>query len=436
MRKVLIIAYYWPPAGGPGVQRVLKFCKYLPDFGWHPVVLTVQNGEYPAADRTLAQEIPPSCRVYSTKAIQPYQWYRKLLGAPQQQPIPTAVLAQTEGLSRKAKLAHWARANLVLPDAHIGWLPYGIRKGLQIVAHEGIDVILSSSPPPTAHLIAQCLARRSGLGWVADFRDPWTDIHYYQHVHRNPVALWLDRKLERAVLESASKVVSISRTYISDYRRKAPRGDYVFLPNGFDRDDFRGIDFAQKPSKFRIMHLGALGEERNPKILFRVLSDLAHADECFGRDVSLVFIGFVGDTVLAQIGQYGLHDVFKRIDYLPHSEALRHMADAALLLLPINQAPDSKGILTGKLFEYLCSRRPILGYGPPDGDAAQIVREAGSGCFLEYEDYEGTKQFLTRSYGQWRRGELRPRGNERVISSFERRELTGRLAGIFEHLTR
>jgi len=436
MNRALIITYYWPPAGGPGVQRVLKFTKYLPDFGWQPIVLTVQDGEYPATDGSLVDEIIPLCRVYRTKSFQPYRWYRRFTGIAREETIPTSVLADTRGLNWKKRLSHWVRANLFIPDAHIGWLPYAVKTGYELIKRERINVLFSSSPPPTAHLIAQELARKSGLTWVADFRDPWTDIHYYEHVLRSRITQRLDSKLEASVLQAASVVTSISQTDISRYRIRVPQTKYVFLPNGFDSDDFEGVDVSKRSSKFCIMHLGTMGKERNPKILFEVLSDLIKRDEFFGQNVSLTLVGIVEDPVQMDIERYGLRSIVRRIPYLPHSEALRYMAEATILLLPITNTRDNRGIVPGKMFEYLGARKPILGYGHVCGDAAQILQQTDAGCVLAYDDYEGTRRFLIRSYIQWGGQEPLSGGDISEISTFDRRHLTESLAQIFEALVR
>ncbi|MCK4715587.1 MAG: glycosyltransferase, partial [Candidatus Marinimicrobia bacterium] len=221
MKKVLIITYYWPPAGGPGVQRVLKFAKYLPEFGWQPIILTVKNGEYPAIDNSLQKEIPANCKVYNTFSIEPNFVYKKFTGMGSDEKIPTAVLA-AENTNWKKRLANWIRLNLFIPDAKIGWIPFAVRKGKKIIKAEKPDIIFSSSPPPTVHLIARKLAKWSGIKWVADFRDPWTDIYHYNDVKRSAWSLNRDKDKEKEIVTSADEIITVSQNVAELLNEKIP----------------------------------------------------------------------------------------------------------------------------------------------------------------------------------------------------------------------
>jgi len=432
MKKVLIITYYWPPSGGPGVQRILKFVKYLPDFGWQPYILTPKYGEFPAIDHSLADEIPNSCEVTKTGIFEPGKLYKVLTRMERSQAIPVAVLAETDNLSFTKKVTSWLRANLFIPDAKIGWLPFAINKGQQIIKQHNIDIIYSSSPPPTTHLIAQKLARRFGIKWVADFRDPWTDIHYYKNLSRLQVTQNFDRKLERSVLDSANWITSVSKTYIQNYKKKVSHNRFSFLPNGFDANDLKEINFDIYPDKFRISSMGTINNERNPETLFQAVKKILSSNPEIAKHLEINLIGIVAPSVEADIKKYGLGKFVQKTSYLPHLDALKKMAEAWILLLPINNVVNDLGILTGKLFEYIGSGKTILGFGNPKVDAATVVREVKAGEFFQYSDIEGTERFLLKQFKLWKKGELEKKNNKSLIKKYERKQITKELVEIFE----
>ena len=206
MKKVLIITYYWPPLGGAGVQRVLKFAKYLPEFGWQPIVLTVENGDAPVIDKSLFTDIPKECKIYKTKAFQPYNIYKKFTSKPADEKIPSDVLIKKNN-SLKEKLSNWIRLNVFLPDAKVGWIPFAFKEGLKIINKENIALIFSSSPPHTVQLIAKKLAKKTGLKLIADLRDPWMELIHYQANKRAFFAKFIESKLERGALDSAEEII-------------------------------------------------------------------------------------------------------------------------------------------------------------------------------------------------------------------------------------
>ena len=215
MRKVLIIAYYWPPAGGAGVQRVLKFAKYLPQFGWEPVILTVETPDSPIEDYSLLEDIPPNTKVYKTKALEPFNFYKKVTGRKKEEKISSDILVDNSRSSFVEKLSKWIRLNLFIPDAKIGWIPYAVKNGLKIINDENIDLIFSSSPPHTIQKIGKKLSKKSKLKWVADFRDPWMEIVHYQNVRRNFITKYIDSKLEKSILKTADGITTISKEIVN-----------------------------------------------------------------------------------------------------------------------------------------------------------------------------------------------------------------------------
>jgi len=434
MDKVLVISYYWPPAGGPGVQRILSFVKYLPQFGWQPVVLTVKNGEYTYWDTTLAQKVPDNVKVYRTMIVEPYDLYRRFTRKQKRARIPVAVLTRQQ-MSLREKIAHFVRANFFVPDARVGWIPFALEEGLKIVRAEKIALIFTSSPPHTVQLIGMRLMEKSGLPWVADFRDPWTDIVYYSGLKRFRITVALDRFLEKKVLSKANRVIAASPSIADSFREKVSSGHFSVITNGFDEEDFSDINPIRPPQKFRITYVGNMGATQNPEVLFKTLVALVRGDRGFCSAFDLLFVGNVESSVVSTMRRFRLDHLAKIVPYVPHTEALRYMANSAILLLVINRATNNKGILTGKLFEYLRIGRPILCIGPTDGDAAEIIRETGAGSVVDYEDVEGCQKVVVRYYNLWKCGKLSPMANFREVEKYGRRNLTKRLGSIFSQVS-
>jgi len=437
MKKVLIITYYWPPAGGPGVQRVLKFAKYFPEFGWQPIILTVQNGEYPAYDESLFSDIPKECKVYKTPAIEPFSLYKKFTGMSSDEAIPVATLAEKK-TSWKKKLAHWIRLNLFIPDAKIGWIPFAIKAGKHIIRNEKPDIIFSSSPPPTVHLIAKNLAKWSGIKWVADFRDPWTEIHYYENQERIKISQKLDNKYERKVLNNAVVITSISQLYIKeDFANKVSSKKCINIPNGYDESDFSNFShkgIQKDTKKFVIMHLGAVGQERNPTNLFKSIKVLASSGKINAKNFSLVFIGNIDSSVKTSIEEYKISEFVKMIPYLPHNEALKYTQYANIMMLLVTQSERNRRILPGKTFEYMRTGKPILALGPIDGEVARIITHTNTGIVISYDNFGKIYNTILYFYNLWKENKLKMNPISNKILAYSRKNLTQKLATVFENI--
>lgn len=433
MKKVLIITYYWPPAGGPGVQRVLKFVKYLPQFGWQPIVLTVENGEYPAYDESLLNEIPSECKVYKTKALEPFSLYKRFVGMKSEDFIPVATLVEKK-INWKKKLSNWIRLNFFIPDAKIGWIPFAVKEGKKIIKAEKPDMIFSSSPPPTVHLIARKLAKWGKLKWVADFRDPWTEIHYYEKQKRLYVSKAIDSKLEKIVINNSDAIVCVSKNDMEEYFAKFKSSNCFNIPNGYDDEDFQEINQTEcsKNYEFTILHLGAVGIEREPATLFKVINRIIQDKKI--NQVKLVFVGPVDKMVVDKLEKNDNLFSVDFIDYLPHNEALSIAMKTDLLLLLITKSKLNKRILPGKTFEYLKLNKPILVLGPENGEVARIINETQAGKVLEYENEAGIEDFLVGHYKNWIDDNKDVRKNENLITYYSRKNLTKMLTNIFEKM--
>ncbi|GBD92221.1 glycosyl transferases group 1 [bacterium BMS3Abin04] len=425
MKKVLIITYYWPPAGGAGVQRALKFVKYLPQFGWQPIVLTVQNPDSPVEDKSLAADIPNECKVYKTKSLEPFEIYKKFIGKSKNKKIPADVLLKKENASIKEKLAQWIRINLFIPDAKIGWKYFAVKEGINIVNKENIDIIFSTSPPQTAGLIARSIAEKTNKKWIADFRDPWMEIVYYQNIKRSAFTKFFDAKLEEKVLSSADGIVSISKGLIDLLKTKA-NNKFCLIPNGYDESDFEEIQ-QEKNAEFTIAYTGSMSDNRVPYPLLQALKRIIYNDGI--KDIKLRIVGRATPRLTGLINKEGLGNYFIFTSFLPHKESTKILQGSDALLLVIDDVPDNEGFLTGKIFEYLGCKKPVFAIGPVNGDANKILQETNSGEMVDYKDNEGAYRLLKQLYEDWKTNTSRFTFK---VEQFSRKNLTKKLVQVFE----
>lgn len=428
MKKVLIVTYYWPPAGGAGVQRALKFAKYLPDFGWEPIILTVENPDSPVIDFSLLADIPKDCKVYKTKSLEPFNLYKKLIGNSADENIPGDVLLNDDELSLKNKISKWVRLNLFIPDAKIGWKNYAVKKGLEIIKNESIDLIFTTSPPQTTALIGRKLAKISGVKWIADFRDPWLEIVYYQKVKRNFITKAIDSSLEKKVMKQTDTIITISKDLAILLRSKSKNKNVVVIPNGFDETDFEPSE-RESNNVFTISYTGAMSKDRVPYVFIKALKRIISVDGI--KNIRINFAGKFCSELYQQIKKENLSEYFLIQNYIPHNESTKLLQNSDALLLVIDNVPNNKGFLTGKIFEYLGCRKPIFAIGPLKGDANLILTESDSGTMIDYNDTEGAYQALLKIYKEWKNRKINYTFR---VEPFSRRRLTENLKQLFEEV--
>ena len=359
-KKVLIFTYYFPPAGGVAVQRFLKFSKYLPEFGWEPIIITVANGSYPYYDESLLKELSPSLKVYRTKTFEPFEFYNMLKGK-KGKSMPVVSVGSHRNKSFFQKISEYIRANFFVPDARMGWVSYAIKQAEEIIKSEKIDAIITTGPPHSTHLIGLELKERFGLKWIADFRDPWTGIFYNNILPRTEATKQKDKALETKVLQSADLVTVISPGMKHEFEDSTKRIEVVM--NGFDEEDFKTLDVSHNTQdKFTIRYVGNLMASQNVEVLWKAISS---AD--IRKQIKLEFIGRVDDAVKKSIAENGLNDCVSYIDFVDHGKAIELMQEASMLLFVIPDVKDGALILTGKLFEYLASKSEIISFGPVNG---------------------------------------------------------------------
>ena len=434
MKKVLIISYYFPPSGGPGVQRVLKFVKYLPQFGWEPIVLTVEGGDFPARDESLLKEIPPSTKVYRTKIFEPYRLYRKLTGKPAAAPVDVEnIPLGDKKRSLTESIAGFVRETFFIPDARIGWYPYAVPNALEIIKEEKVDAIYSSSPPYTSAVIARELHKRTGLPWIAGFRDPW--IGFISSPDRWFFPKRIDKYLERSVYEEANLVECAWRGIVKDFQDKYPHVNplkCLHLPNGFDPDDYPQDD--EKPhEQFTVVYTGSMYGRRNPATFLRALEELVQEGKVNERNIQLKFVGRFGAEVKSMLNATTLRNAIEVVPYVTHSESIQYLLKADCLLLIVDESKESSEIVPGKIFEYLGAYRPILALAEK-GAIAEILEETKSGKAIPNQDIDAIKRTFVECYENfiYHKKNFSPDGEK--IKQYERREITRRLAGLLDYL--
>lgn len=423
-RKVLIVTYYWPPSGGAGVQRWLKFVKYLRNFGWEPVVYTPENPEYPAIDNSLLKDIPQGIEIVRTPIWEPYSFYKKLVGAKKTERINAGFLSEKKRPGLAERFSIWLRGNFFIPDARKFWINPSIKFLVKYLKQHPVDAIVSTGPPHSMHMIALGVKERTGLPWLADFRDPWTNIDFY---HELMLSSWADRKhhkQEMSVLKKADEVVVISNSMKTDFLKLLKR-DYSVITNGYDQDDIAGID-VKIDERFSVAHIGTMVKTRNPLLLWEVLSEEVLKDTDFANDLEIKLVGSVDYSVTESIEAAGLGNYVNRISYVPHNEVVKIQQQSQVLLLLINDTPNAKVILPGKFFEYMAARRPILCIGPRDGDAAEVILETNAGYVSEKDDKESIRKAINELYSRFRTGKNIV--DSKGIARFSRESLTGRMA--------
>ncbi|MGB4654914.1 MAG: glycosyltransferase [Bacteroidales bacterium] len=425
MKKVLIITYYWVPSGGSGVQRWLKFSKYLPEFGWQPVIYTPENPDLVVTDESLQDDIPEELIEVKTKIWEPYSFFRMLVGRKKDQKTGTGFLLENKSKSWIDKLALTIRGNFLIPDPRKFWIKPSVRFLKKYLKQNSIDTVITTGPPHSMHMIALKLKKyMPDIKWIADFRDPWTDIDFYKELNLSKCADRKHHKLENKVLKAADEIIVVTKTMQGEYERKAGKKVHL-ITNGFDESDYSNIGDIQLDDKFSISHIGTFNEPRNPIAFWEVLSELCSENPEFKKDLSINLVGNVDYAVMQSLNENNLIDNTVKIDYLPHSDAIKHQLKSQVLLLVINRFEKSKGVLTAKVFEYIAANRPIIAFGPEEADAELIINETQSGVFIHYDDKNKIKETVLDFYQKYKQKTLNNKSSNYL--KYSRKQLTKRL---------
>ncbi len=427
-KKVLIITYYWPPAGGPGVQRWLKFAQFLPLFNLDPVVLTVdpETASYQMLDESLLREAT-SIRTFRTNTYEPFKLFSKVTG---EKKIPVGGLEQKNKITILGTLSHFVRGNFFIPDPRRGWNKTAYRKATELIRSYKIETVITTSPPHSTQLIGLKLKRELNIKWIADLRDPWTDIYYYRQFMHTPIAKAIDRKYERSVLEMADHLVVVSEGMKKGFLLKTERdisGKFSVIPNGYDEEDFQTREEAVGDDCFNIVYTGTITSLYGVNILLDALTDL----KTKFPQIRLKFVGTADNDIRNLIRQNHLESMTEFIPYVVHSMLPVHLKNASVLLLCIPDMKKNEGIITGKLFEYLAARKPILCIGPAKGDAAGIIIENEAGKVFDYDDKKGVADYLLTVMNK----EFTINQQNTKYLMYTRRNLTSKLAKIIQEKT-
>ena len=434
MKRVLIISYYWPPSGGSGVQRWLKFTKYLPQFGWTPVVYTPENPEISSTDITLLKDISPKTEVLKREILEPYSFYKRISGKKEKK-IEANFIAKRENRSFVEKLSLFIRANIFIPDPRMFWIDPSVKYLQKYLKENPVDLIVSSGPPHSMHLIAKKLSKQTGIKWIADFRDPWTEIFYFKHLKMLNCSRKRHRRLEQSVFDGADLLITVSDKIKSDFNR-ATQTEVEVITNGFDPEDFKEASKPKevKNDKFCLTHTGLFTQDGNPDNLWDILGKKAAKESHFKESLLIRLMGQTDATIIEQIERAGLKENCQNLGYVSHTDVVKWQQEASVLLLPLRKEPEAGGILTGKFFEYLASKREILAFGPIDGDLAKALKESGAGSIYNFEDRDGVAAAIERLYQEHRENRLQT--IESNIEQYSRVTLTKRLAELFDRLTK
>ena len=419
-KRVLIICYYWPPAGGPGVQRWLKFVTYLGQFGVEPTVFVPENAHYPLTDEAFLSEVPENVTVVKFPIKEPYR-FAKWISKNKTKTISSGIITEKQP-SLLEKLMLFVRGNLFIPDARVGWVKPATSFLKQYLKEQEINTIVTTGPPHSLHLIGMQLQKAIGVRWIADFRDPWTTIHYHKSLRLTAASAKKHKALEQEVLTSADEVVVTSAGTKKEFSAITDTPISV-ITNGYDATEER---VPVPDEKFSLVHIGSLLSNRNPEVLWKVLSELNQENADFAEQLQITLAGAVSEEVKQSLDAYGLSSFLKDAGYVAHEKALQMQRNAQVLLLIEMNRPETKVILPGKLFEYLKAGRPILALGPDGSDMEAIISETNTGWFFPYSDEKKLKERLLQCFQDFQQNNLEVSAAK--IEKYSRRALTETLA--------
>ena len=420
-KKLLIITYYFPPAGGPGVQRWLKFVKYLPEFDVQPIVYVPENPTYPIVDEGLVSQISDKVIVLKNKIWEPYQ-LASIFSKNKTKKISSGIFPHKKKQTFLDKTFLWVRGNLFIPDARVFWVKPSVAYLEKYIKENNIDTIVTSGPPHSLHLIGLELKEKLNVKWFADFRDPWTTIGYHKALRLSNYAAKKHKSLEHKVLNTADTIIVTSKTTKTEFQAITNKPISV-ITNGYDIEN---VEKQTLDTKFTLAHIGSFLSDRNPLFLWEALVELLQEIPGFKSNLEIKLIGAVSQEVLDSIAEFNLNDYLNLLGYVSHHEAIAHQKKSQVLLLIEINSEDTKSIIPGKLFEYMVSNRPIIAIGPQGSDFADIIKETNTGVFFDYSEKAKLKSVILDFYNQFLEGKLQANGVG--LQQYSRKNLTKQLA--------
>lgn len=430
MKKVLIITYYWPPSGGIGVQRWLRHVKHLSAMGWEPVIYTADSPEYAIYDESLIDEIPAGTVTHKLKIREPNSFLAKLSLKNKNNAVLKAQQQKAGNRTIFQKLAWYIRGNYFVPDTRVLWIKPSVKYLNTVLEKQNFDLILSTGPPHSLHLIAKQLKEIHGIPWVADFRDPWTSMDYLKEMFLTKKSIKRHQYLEESVIKQADAVVVVGRTMYNEFfDNYGVKSEIIY--NGYNEPNQNKLT-VELDTKFTIVHVGSFLKNRNCNDLWKTLQEITQQNPEFSKNLEIKLVGKLDPSVLESIETHELNDYLNKIDYLPYDDAQKLLFGAQILLLPIDRIPNAEFVLTGKLFEYLQAKRPILLLGPVNGDAAMIIESCAAGYCCAFNDMDKIKSTLLELHNLFleKNNTIDPVN----IDQFSGYELTKKMAHIFDEL--
>lgn len=423
-KKALIITYYWPPAGGPGVQRWLKFVKYLPDFNVEPIVFIPENPNYALRDESLAHEVSDDLTILKLPIKEPYKLAR-FFSKKNSNTISKGIISENKNQSLIEKVMLYIRGNFFIPDARKSWVSPSVKFLSEYISKENIETIITTGPPHSLHLIGLQLKEKLGVKWLADFRDPWTTIGYHKKLKLTKSSQEKHKFLERSVLNKADQIIVTSHVTKKEFLEITTKPIEV-VTNGYD---YEKVEAVVLDSKFSIAHIGSLLSKRNPEVLWKVLTELINEEPGFSEDLELNFVGAISNEVKKLIKKTILSKYINDVGYVSHKEAIMFQRKSQVLLLVEINSEETKCIIPGKLFEYMVSSRPIIAFGPKASDVQKIIKETNTGSYFFYDDYVSLKTTILNHYKAYKNNSLEsyPVG----LQKYNRKKLTESLSKLF-----
>lgn len=432
-KKVLIITYYWPPSGGSGVQRWVKFVKYLREFGWEPIIYTPSNPEFPELDPSLEKDIPNDLEILKQPIWEPYNFYKKFVGLKKETRLKTGLVQVKENVTFPKKVSVWIRGNLFIPDARKFWIKPSVKFLFQYVKRNPVDVVVSNGTPHSLHLIGLGLKEKLNIPWLADFRDPWTNIDFFDDLMLTNWAKKKHHKLEKKVLQKANCVTVTTPGTKKDFLSISPESFIEVITNGYDSDDFVQKDISPE-NKFIVAHIGVLTPSRNHPFFWDIVKKLTDENPDFASHFLLRFIGSIDESIRNEINKRKLNKYVEILDYVPHEQIIAELKKARVLLLKIRNSQNQKTIIPGKIFEYLAANRPIISIGPKGSDSDHILKLSDSGVTFDITDKDKLENHLLNLFVSYKHGNISI-PNSKNIEQFSRRNLTEKMASVLNKIS-
>lgn len=433
MRKFLLITYYWPPAGGGGAMRWVKFCKYIREFGWEPIVYTPENGETAAYDQSLLTDLPPDLTVVKTPIWEPYQLYKFFSGRKKEEKVYSGFISEGKQATLGQRLSVLIRGQFFIPDARMFWIRPSIRFLRKYLRDHPVEAIVSTGPPHSLHLIGEGVHQATGIPWIADFRDAWTKIDFYEQLKLSRSADRRHRALEQRILRGATRVVAVTTRTAEEFEQLADRHDIAMIPNGYDDADFCWDPPPPLDETFSLVHVGSMNSDRNPEALWGAIQDALAQDARLAQHLRLRLVGPVDFSIKTTIKAFQLEPFAEFIDFVPHQEAIEHLQRGQVLLLLVNDSAGGRIMIPGKTYEYLGANRPMLAICAANSNAAEFIQTVQGGEVCDYDDRGGITRAILHFFEKYLAGALNAQSVG--IERFTRRNLAAAFAELLNHTT-